>query len=79
MIQPIKKKCVYVYWKNELKLTLHEIFLHLFRDAVRAEKRVQDYKMTRNYKGIKIKIDILFYRLIVLEIKYSVEMGVVAD
>jgi len=35
--------------------------------------------MTRNYKGIKIKIDILFYRLIVLEIKYSVEMGVVAD
>jgi len=35
--------------------------------------------MTRNYKDIKIEIGILFYRLTVLERKYSVEMGVVAD
>jgi hypothetical protein len=60
-------------------LSLHEMFPHLFHNTVRAEKRVQDHKMTRNYMDIKTEISILFYKLTVLERKSSVEMGVVAD
>jgi hypothetical protein len=70
---------VYVYRKNELKLSLHENSPHLFHDTVRAEKRVQDHRMTRNYKDIKTEIGILFYTFNVSERKCSVEMGVVAD
>ena len=55
------------------------MFPHLFHNTVRAEKRVQDHKMTRNYMDIKTEISILFYKLTVLERKSSVEMGVVAD
>jgi hypothetical protein len=70
---------VYIYWKFELKLSLHENFPHLFHDTVRAEKRVQDHKMTRNHTDIKTYIGKLFYKLSVLERKYSVEMEAVVD
>jgi len=36
-------------------------------------------KSVYDYKDTKIEIGILFYRLAVLERKYSVEMGVGAD